>query len=101
MEERTIGELLGLTRKRDEEIFSLAVELVQNLDDLTALSNIINEKNLSEKEKVVLSYYIGLISGSGEVVCEEEVEENELTKKIDEKIMNLLSSIALPFTYNN
>ena len=78
MEEKTVGELLGLTKKRDEEIFSLAVGFVQTEDDLSALSKITNKKNLSEKEKIVLSYYIGLISGAGEAIEEEEIEEDDV-----------------------
>ena len=102
MEEKTIGELLGLTEERDEEIFNLAIEFVQNVDDLSALLSITHDKNLSEKEKIVLAYYIGLISGAGgEIAYEEEIEDIKEIKKEDTKIMELLSAINAPQTYNN
>ncbi len=98
MEEKTTGELLGLTKERDEEIFNLAAELVQNVDGPVALLNIIHSEDLSEKEKIVLAYYIGLISGAEEgTACGEETEDINN----DIKIIALLPEINAPQTYNN
>ena len=98
MEEKTTGELLGLTKERDEEIFNLAAELVQNVDGPVALLNIIHSEDLSEKEKIVLAYYIGLISGTEEgTACGEETEDINN----DIKIIALLPEINAPQTYNN